>query len=125
MSEDKVPGNLTLTLAHTLTGYCPLSFSITLHINTLSLYELSLSHFLCTHTHTHYLSIVYTYDLFLSTHRHPHSMSLHKHALSIFLLLSLHIHCLSLSVAFDKAKHTEFMPRASSSPLKLTLITHY
>ena len=106
MSEDKMHANLTLTLAHTLTGHCPLSFSIT-HKHSVSLRTF----FVITHT----LSL-YIYYLFLSTHRHPHSMSLHKHALSISLLLSL-------SVAFDKAEHTEFVPRASSSPLKLTLIT--
>ena len=105
MSEDKMPGNLTLTLAlilaHTLTGHYPFQFLSThtlfldhsTYKNPVSLRTLAIS--LSFYSHTHTLSL-YTYSLFLSTHRHPHSMPLHKHAL--YISPSLSAHTLSLSL---------------------------
>ena len=115
-SEDKMPhsDNLTLILTHTLTGYCPfqflsthtLSFSITLHINTRSLYTLyrSISLSLYSHTlsfslHTDTLSLcLFTHTLSICLYTDTLSLCLYTRTLSISLFLSIHIHCVSLSL---------------------------
>ena len=104
MSENKMHGNLTLTLDHTLTGHCPFHFLSThthsAHKHSVSLRTLYLNFILLTHTnthrhtHTHNLS---THALSFCLHTDHLTLCLYTKTLAKSLLLSLQIHCLSVS----------------------------